>query len=123
MVNSMNTRQIAEHRAGNASTKAALQVATQYLSREMGAKGIHINTVVPGWMWGPSVERHLEELAVKEGTTSERLRERIEEKMMIPKMPTDKECAMAIIALASDYFTCANGACLDINGGAYVPLF
>jgi hypothetical protein len=37
-------------------------------------------------------------------------------------MPTDAQCAKAVVALASDHFAPVTGACLDLSSGEYLPV-
>lgn len=120
MINSMNIRHYTGDRAGVAASKAALQTTTQYLARELGSHGVRVNTALMGWMWGPAVANHLERTARAVGATVEQLRAEIERDIAIGRIPSDADCAQAAIFLASDYAAAITGACLDVNGGAFM---
>lgn len=122
MVSSMNIRKIAPGRSGSAASKAALQIATQYLASEMVPEGVRVNSVMLGWMLGPSVDGYLAGAAESEGVAATDIQRRIEAQLQIKRMPSDRDCAKSIVALASDYFEFAHGACLDINAGAFIAL-
>jgi hypothetical protein len=38
------------------------------------------------------------------------------------EIPEDGECAKAIVAVASDYFSAMTGGCIDLSTGEYMPL-
>jgi NAD(P)-dependent dehydrogenase (short-subunit alcohol dehydrogenase family) len=107
---------------GYAVSKAALRMATAQLAKELGGYKIRVNSVFPGWMWGPTVEQGLIARAEAEGRTVADLRAEIARAIPLGDIPADSDCAKAVIALASDYFTAVTGACLDLSGGEYLPL-
>jgi len=45
--------------AAYAASKGALTSAMYSLARELGPERIRVNTVLPGWMWGPAVESYV----------------------------------------------------------------
>lgn len=106
---------------GYAVSKAALRMATAQLAKELGAQGIRVNSVFPGWMWGPTVASGFEARAAAEGRTVEDIRAEISQAIPLG-IPDDEACARAIVAFASDYFLPVTGACLDLSGGEYLPL-
>ncbi|WP_242129532.1 SDR family NAD(P)-dependent oxidoreductase [Sphingobium sp. Sx8-8] len=107
---------------GYAVSKAALRMATAQLAKELGADGIRLNSVFPGWMWGPTVEQGFEARAAAEGRSVADIRAEIAAAIPIGDIPEDGDCAKAVIGLASDYFAIVTGACLDLSGGEYLPL-
>jgi NAD(P)-dependent dehydrogenase (short-subunit alcohol dehydrogenase family) len=121
-VNTKVARMPHEMLGGYAVSKAALRMATTQLAKELGRDGIRVNSIFPGWMWGNTVAEGLAEQAKAEGKTVEQVRDGIAQALALKRMPTDRECAKAVLALASDYFTATTGACLDLSGGEYMPL-
>ncbi|MEM8593572.1 MAG: SDR family oxidoreductase [Pseudomonadota bacterium] len=122
MVNTMSARNPNVGEAGYAVSKGALKTATNYLAREVGKYGIRVNTLAPGWMWGASVKAHFEYAASQGAGNVETLKQHVEKDIALPSMPTDEECAKAVLFLASDYAKAITGATLDANGGHYIPL-
>ncbi|MDB5445543.1 MAG: family oxidoreductase [Phenylobacterium sp.] len=121
-VNTKVTRLPYATMGGYAVSKAALRMATAQLAKELGRDGIRLNSVFPGWMWGPTVEAGFQARAAAEGRTVAELRAEIAQAIPIGDIPEDGDCAKAVIALASDYFSVVTGACLDLSGGEYLPL-
>jgi NAD(P)-dependent dehydrogenase (short-subunit alcohol dehydrogenase family) len=107
---------------GYAVSKAALRMATTQLAKELGGFGIRVNSVFPGWMWGETVERGFVERAKAEGTTVEAIRAQIAQNLPLGDIPEDGDCAKAIVAVASDYFSAMTGGCIDLSAGEYMPL-
>jgi NAD(P)-dependent dehydrogenase (short-subunit alcohol dehydrogenase family) len=107
---------------GYAVSKAALRMATTQLAKELGADRIRLNSIFPGWMWGPVVERGMQARADAAGVTLAEMRAQIAKDIPLGDIPEDGECAKAVVALASDYFSAVTGACLDLSAGEYMPL-
>ena len=57
--------------AGYAASKSAMVGAMRHLTFELGRKGIRLNNVAPGWMWGPPVEGYVSYRAKKKGISEE----------------------------------------------------
>jgi len=53
MINSLITKKPLPTQGGYAASKGALATATKILAKELGPKGIRVNSVFMGWMWGP----------------------------------------------------------------------
>ncbi len=121
MINTMVTRVPLPWQGGYGASKGALKVATAHLAKEMGVHGIRVNSAFMGWMWGPPVEGYLKGAAKQQGTTVEALRKEIGKNIPLGDIPDDADCARVAIFLASDYSRAMTGACLDVNGGEYLP--
>jgi len=63
LVNSMSVRIVEPRFGGYAASKGALATAAQTLARELGPAGIRVNSVVPGYIWGPNVQAYFRKLA------------------------------------------------------------
>lgn len=121
-VNTKVSRMPLETMGGYAVSKAALRMATTQLAKELGPSGIRLNSVFPGWMWGATVEAGMQARAAAESRTPQDIRDEIAGAIPLGRMPEDRECAKAVIAMASDWFSATTGACLDLSGGEYMPL-
>ncbi|NRB41867.1 MAG: SDR family oxidoreductase [Pseudomonadales bacterium] len=120
-VNTMVTRKPMPTQAGYGASKAALASATSHLALELGAYNIRVNSAYMGWMWGASVKGYFEWQAHTTDATVESLKADVEKNIPLGKIPTDADCAKAVIFLISDYACAVTGACLDVNGGEYLP--
>jgi NAD(P)-dependent dehydrogenase (short-subunit alcohol dehydrogenase family) len=119
-VNSMVIRKtgaIAE--GGYAATKGALFAAARVMAHELGPDNIRVNSVVPGWMWGPNVQFYVEYTAKKRDVPNEAIVAEIASNMALKRIPTVEEVAEAVVFLASDRASAITGQTLDVNGGEY----
>lgn len=121
MINSMVTRIPVPTQSGYGVSKGALKTAATYLAKELGPHNIRVNSVFMGWMWGPPVQEAVEAFAKKRGIEAEQFKKEIEAFIPLGRMRTDTECADAAIVMASDMTRAVTGACLDVNGGHYLP--
>ncbi len=120
-VNTMVTRKPMATQAGYAASKAALSSVTSHLALELGQYNIRVNSTYMGWMWGAPVEYYFKQRSKSEGVSIESLKKEVEKNIPLGKIPTSAECANAVFFLASDLASAITGACLDVNGGEYLP--
>ena len=116
-INSMSMRVIEPRFAGYASSKGALMVAAQSLARELGPDKIRVNSVVPGYIWGASLEGYFKALAKQQGVTPEAIYDQIAARTALRHIPTSAEIADAVLFFASDLSRVVTGQALDVNGG------
>jgi NAD(P)-dependent dehydrogenase (short-subunit alcohol dehydrogenase family) len=117
MVNSMSMRVIEPRFGGYAASKGALMVAAQTMAKELGAHGIRVNSVVPGYIWGPALERWFAHLARERGTSPEAIYREIAARTSLGRIPTSEDVAEAVLFFASDLSRAVTGQALDVNGG------
>lgn len=116
-VNSMVIRKVLHSQGGYTVAKGALMTAAQVLARELGQFKIRVNSVVPGWMWGPNVEAYLQILAAESGRSAQEEYDAVAAQIPLGRIPTDGECAGAAVFFASDLSSVITGQALDVNGG------
>jgi NAD(P)-dependent dehydrogenase (short-subunit alcohol dehydrogenase family) len=119
MVNSMSARIIEPRFGGYAASKGALLIAAQTMARELGRDGIRVNSVVPGYIWGPALERWFAHLARERGTTPEAVYEEIAARTSLGRIPTSEDVAEAVLFFASDLSRAVTGQALDVNAGHF----
>ncbi|MFF9900478.1 SDR family oxidoreductase [Streptomyces longispororuber] len=103
--------------AAYAASKGALTSAMYSLARELGPHRVRVNTVQPGWMWGPPVAAYVTLTARTEGVAEEEVRRRLTERMALPDLATDGDVADACVFLASDRARAITGQSLLVNAG------
>ncbi|MFF3911493.1 SDR family oxidoreductase [Streptomyces sp. NPDC001848] len=103
--------------AAYAASKGALTSAMYSLARELGPYRIRVNTVLPGWMWGPPVEAYVRFTAHTEGVPEAEVRKRLSDRMALPDLATDGDVADAAVFLASDRARAITGQSLLVNAG------
>jgi NAD(P)-dependent dehydrogenase (short-subunit alcohol dehydrogenase family) len=116
-VNSMIIRKILPLQGGYATSKGALMTAAQVLAKELGPHKIRVNSIVPGWMWGPSVEGYFKMMESQTGKSQQESYDEIASAIPLGEIPTDDDTANAAVFFASDLASVITGQALDVNGG------
>jgi NAD(P)-dependent dehydrogenase (short-subunit alcohol dehydrogenase family) len=78
---------------------------------------IRVNTVPPGWMYGPPVQAYLRFTAHTEGVPEDEVLGRLTDQMALPELATDGDVAEAVIFLASDRARAITGQSVLVNAG------
>lgn len=97
--------------ANYAASKGAMQAFTLQIAQEFGPDGITCNTLCPGAILTPRVDRLLSE------RQSEEERARVLSTIPVRRHGTVEDIAAAVAYFASQEAGFVNGASLDINGG------
>jgi 3-oxoacyl-[acyl-carrier protein] reductase len=92
-----------------AASKGAVISLTKSLSSELGASGIRVNCVAPGW-----VDTDLSAPALRGDPEQRR---RIEAIFPLGHIPTAEDLAGPIAFLLSDWAVATHGEILNVNGG------
>ncbi|MGW0912311.1 SDR family oxidoreductase [Streptomyces sp. NPDC002784] len=103
--------------AAYAASKGALTSAMYSLARELGPHRIRVNSVLPGWMWGPPVRAYVRFAARSEGLAEDAVLQRLTERMALPELATDGDVADAVAFLVSDRARAITGQSLLVNAG------
>jgi NAD(P)-dependent dehydrogenase (short-subunit alcohol dehydrogenase family) len=106
--------------AGYAASKAAVIGAMRHLTLELGRKGIRLNNVAPGWMWGPPVEAYVRWTAKSKGISESEVLAELTQDMALDQMATDGDVAETVIFLASDRARGITGQSLLVNAGEHM---
>jgi NAD(P)-dependent dehydrogenase (short-subunit alcohol dehydrogenase family) len=117
MINSMIIRDVLSGQTTYAASKGALLMAAQGLARELGPHGIRVNTVVPGYIWGPNLQIGFRLEAQQRGVDPQVLYDEVAAKIALGRIPTSEEIADAVLFFASDLSRVVTGQSLDVNGG------
>jgi len=104
-----------------AAAKAGLRNYSKGLSKEVGPKGVRVNTLSPGFIETPAAHGMMERLAKSQGIDLESARKSIEKSLggiplNRPGLP--EEVAELVTFLASDRAAYVHGAEYVIDGGA-----
>jgi NAD(P)-dependent dehydrogenase (short-subunit alcohol dehydrogenase family) len=119
MVNSMVVR-FSQRRMGPYKlTKAALLAMAQSLATELGPRGIRVNSVAPGHIWGDSLKWYFGYLAHKRGVEIGEIYDETAAAIDLGRLPEPDEVADAVVFLASPLARAITGQCLDVNCGEY----
>ncbi len=118
-VNSMVIRHSQAKYGAYKMAKAALLAMSQSLATELGPKGIRVNSVVPGYIWGETLKSYFAHQAGKYGTTVDQIYEATAAASDLRRLPTEDEVASAVLFMASDLSSGITGQTLDVNCGEY----
>lgn len=118
-VNSMVIRHSQPKYGAYKMAKSALMAMSQSLATELGDKGIRVNSVAPGYIWGDTLKSYFNHQAGKYGTTVEQIYAATAAQSDLKRLPTEDEVASAILFMASDLSSGITGATLDVNCGEY----
>lgn len=117
MVNSMVVRDVLPSMGPYAASKAALLAAAQGLARELGPDGIRVNSVLPGYIWGPNLQAYFAHQARQRGVDPQQVYDETARLTALRRLPTPEEIADAVVFLASDLSRAITGQSLDVNSG------
>ena len=116
-VNSMIIRKVLPLQGGYATSKGALMTAAQVLAKELGPHGIRVNSIVPGWMWGPSVEGYFEMLESRRASRCRSSTTRSRRTSRSGRSRPTTTARTRSVFFASDLSAVITGQALDVNGG------
>ncbi|CAM3357482.1 short-chain dehydrogenase [Mycobacterium intermedium] len=118
-VNSMVIRHSQPKYGAYKMAKSALLSMSQSLASELGDRGIRVNSVAPGYIWGDTLQSYFNHQAGKYGTTAEQIYQATAANSDLKRLPTEDEVASAILFMASDLSSGITGQTLDVNCGEY----
>ncbi len=120
MINTMSVQRIDAGFGAYAASKAALASATKTLARELGQYGVRVNGIHPGYIWGPSVEWYLNELARERGVTFQEVYDELAAETCLGYLPSSEEIAGTVVFLASPLSRPVTGQAISVNAGHHL---
>ncbi|GAA4997940.1 SDR family oxidoreductase [Yinghuangia aomiensis] len=100
-----------------AASKGGLTSAMYALAHELGAHRIRVNSVAPGWMWGPPVEGFVSMQSQATGQSADQVLAQLVEPMALPEMASDEDVAETVTFFLSDRSKAITGQMLLVNAG------
>jgi len=119
-VSTIGTRVMTVGAGGYNIAKAALDMATRQLAQELGPSGVRVNGTLMGWMDGEPLRQGFAARAQARGVTQAALTQELMAAIPLRRIPTDEDCAGAVIFLLSDLSAAMTGALLHVNGGQHM---
>lgn len=99
--------------------KSSLLSVAQTLATELGPRGVRVNSIAPGYIWGDHLKFYFSYLAKQRGITPEEVYAETASTVDLRRLPEPEEVADAVVFMASDLARAVTGQCLDVNGGEY----
>ncbi len=122
VTNSMASRTSTPFESAYAASKAAMLSLVRTLAQELGPQGIRVNSILPGWVLGPSLEVYFEWLSADQGRTRQEVHDDVANETALKRLVTPEDIANAMLFLASPLANGITGITLDVNAGHYLPL-
>lgn len=98
-------------------SKGALLTAASYLAAELGPLGIRVNSVLPGWKWGPVLEGWAAEQARAHGITLEAFVDTLRAEVSLRQLASDDDVADSILFFLGDLSSKVTAQSLIVDGG------
>ena len=117
MINTMSTERIQAKFGSYTASKSALKGVSRTLARELGPKGIRVNAIHPGYIWGDSLEWYFNFLADKRGITFQEVYDEVAAETCLGYLPSSEEIAGAVVFFASDLAKAVTGQSIGVNAG------
>ena len=119
MMASAVIHQARERYAAYKIPKTALGALGHSLATELGPRGVRINTVAPGYIYGDTLKAYFEHLAGKYGGTIDDIYQHTAEKMDLRRLPSEREIVDPVLFLLSDAASAVTGQTLTVDCGEF----
>ena len=117
MINSMSVQRIQPRWGAYVASKGALASVTKTLALELGAQGIRVNAIHPGYIYGDSVEWYFNHQAEKRGITFQEVYDEVASETCLRYLPHSEEIAGTAVYFASALAKPVTGQMIGVNGG------
>lgn len=101
------------------ASKMAVIGLTRTLAAEVGEHGVRVNTLSPGYVRGPRMERNFRLQAESTGVSAEEIEAAFVARTALRRMVTEEEVGSALLAMLS--MTALSGADIDLSAGIVAP--
>ncbi len=122
VTNSMASRTSTTIEGPYSASKAAMLSLVRTVAQEVGSRGIRVNSVLPGFVHGPSLDVYFEWQSNDRGITPQAVHDEIADQTAMKKLVVPEDIANAMVFLASPLSNGITGISLDVNAGQYLPL-
>ena len=117
MINSMSVQRIQPKWGAYVASKGALASVTKTLALELGGRGIRVNAIHPGYIYGDSVEWYFNHQAEKRGITFQEVYDEVASETCLGYLPHSEEIAGTAVFFASPLAKPVTGQMIGVNAG------
>jgi NAD(P)-dependent dehydrogenase (short-subunit alcohol dehydrogenase family) len=117
MINSMSVQRIQPKWGAYVASKGALASVTKTLALELGGKGIRVNAIHPGYIYGESVEWYFNHQAEKRGISFQEVYDEVASETCLGYLPHSEEIAGTAVFFASPLAKPVTGQMIGVNAG------
>lgn len=121
VTNSMAARNAGPDGGAYSAAKGALLSFVRTLAAEVGPRGIRVNSVLPGYVDGPSIEVYFDMKATEQGRTPEEVKRDLLDEPVLKRIVSPEDVAGAIVFLCSELAHGITGIAIDVNAGHWLP--
>lgn len=120
-INTMSAWRMRENFGIYAASKLAQLGMAKTLAVELGKYRIRVNSVHPGYIWGPSVRWFFQTQAEQRGVSFDDVYNEVAAETAIHHLPGSDEIAQAVVFLASEKMSSSiTGESIDVNAGMWI---
>jgi NAD(P)-dependent dehydrogenase (short-subunit alcohol dehydrogenase family) len=101
------------------TSKGALATAARYLATELGPRGVRVNTVAPGWKWGPVLAAYVEQVSSATGRTPDEIVDRYRADSAMHDIADDDDVADSVVFFLSNLSRKVSGQTLHVDAGSH----
>jgi NAD(P)-dependent dehydrogenase (short-subunit alcohol dehydrogenase family) len=101
------------------TSKGALVTAARYLATELGPRGVRVNTVAPGWKWGPVLAGYVEQVAADSGRPVDEILDKYRAEAALRDIADDDDVADTVVYFLSDLSRKVSGQTLHVDAGGF----
>jgi NAD(P)-dependent dehydrogenase (short-subunit alcohol dehydrogenase family) len=121
VTNSMAARTAGPDGGAYSAAKGALLSFVRTLAAEVGPRGIRVNSVLPGYVDGPSIEVFFRWQASEQRRAVEDVKRELLDQPALKRIVSPEDVAGAIVFLASELAHGITGIAVDVNAGHWLP--
>ncbi len=117
MINTMSVQRIQKRWGAYVASKGALAAITKTLALELGPRGIRVNALHPGYIYGDPVEWYFNHQAEKRSISFQEVYDEVASETCLGYLPHSEEIAGTAVFFASDLAKPVTGQMIGVNAG------
>ena len=114
----ITARDVSAYRMTNGVVNAGVTNFTKHLSEQVGAFGVTVNAIHPGYTWTPRLESALEKWAALEGMSVEQVKSLRLKEIPIGRFIQPQDLAQLAVFLCSEAAGAITGQAIAVDGGS-----